>query len=130
MIAWFARNHVAANLLMVTLLSLGLGSLSFNIPLEVFPTVEPRSIKVSVNVPGAMPEEMETSVSIKLEEAIQDLEGIEDIVSTASEGRSALTLVLDDGYEANEILTEVKNRIDAINNLPIEAERPSVSLAK
>jgi len=130
LIAWFARNHVAANLLMVTLLSLGLGSLSFNIPLEVFPTIEPRSISVVVSVPGAMPEEMETSVSIKLEEAVQDLEGIEDIVSTASEGRASLYLTLDEGYQPNDILTDVKNRIDAINNLPNEAERPVVSLAK
>ena len=130
MIAWFARNHVAANLLMVTLLALGLGSLNFNIPLEVFPTIEPRTISVVVSVPGAMPEEMETSVSIKLEEAVQDLEGIEDIVSTASEGRATLNLTLDDGYDANNILSDIKNRIDAINNLPANAERPVVSLAK
>jgi multidrug efflux pump subunit AcrB len=130
LIAWFARNHVAANLLMFTLLALGLGSLNFKIPLEVFPTIEPRSIQVVVSVPGAMPEDMETSVSIKLEEAVQDLEGIEDIVSIASEGSASLILTLDDGYEANDILSDVKNRIDAINNLPVEAERPAVSLAK
>ncbi|MFT6123647.1 MAG: multidrug efflux pump subunit AcrB [Oleiphilaceae bacterium] len=130
MIAWFARNHVAANLLMVTLLALGLGSLNFNIPLEVFPTIEARSIRVVVTVPGAMPEEMETSVSIKLEEAVQDLEGIEDIISVASEGSASLTLTLDDSYEPNNVLSDVKSRIDAINNLPIKAERPSVSLAK
>ena len=130
MIAWFARNHVAANLLMVMLLALGLGSLQLNIPLEVFPTVEPRTIRVSVSVPGAMPEEMETSVSIKLEEAVQDLEGIEDIVSVASEGSTLLILTLDDRYRPRDILADVKNRIDAINNLPANAERPIVSLAK
>lgn len=130
MIAWFARNHVAANLLMITLLALGLGSLNYKIPLEVFPTIEPRSISIGVSVPGAMPEEMETSVSIKLEEAVQDLEGIEDILSKASEGSASLILTLDDAYEANDILSDVKNRIDAINNLPANAERPVVSLAK
>jgi len=130
LIAWFAKNHVAANLLMVTLLALGLGSLSFNIPLEVFPTIEPRTIKVSVSVPGAMPEDMETSVNIKLEEAVQDLEGLKDIVSTASEGGALLILTLDDNYLPREILSDVKNRIDSINNLPVEAERPIVSLAK
>lgn len=130
MIAWFARNHVAANLLMVTLLALGLGSLNFNIPLEVFPTIEARTIRVLVSVPGAMPEDMESSVSIKLEEAVQDLEGIEDIVSSASEGQSLLILTLDEKYQAREILSDVKNRIDAINNLPVDAQRPVVSLAK
>jgi multidrug efflux pump subunit AcrB len=130
LIAWFAKNHVAANLLMVTLLALGLGSLKFNIPLEVFPSIEPRTIKVSVSVPGAMPEEMESSVSIKLEEAVQDLEGLDDIVSNASEGNALLILTLNDDYSAQNILAEVKNRIDAINNLPADADRPVVSLAK
>jgi len=130
MIAWFARNHVAANLLMVTLLALGLGSLNFNIPLEVFPTIEARTIRVLVSVPGAMPEDMESGVSIKLEEAVQDLEGIDDIVSVASEGQSLLILTLDEKYQAREILSDVKNRVDAINSLPLEAQRPVVSLAK
>jgi len=130
LIAWFARNHVAANLLMVTLLALGLGSLKLNIPLEVFPTIEPRVITVSVAVPGALPADIETSVTIKLEEAVQDLEGIEDLSSRSSEGSSQLILNLEERYDARELLTEVKNRIDAINNLPADAERPVVSLAK
>ncbi len=130
MIAWFARNHVAANLLMITLLALGLGSLHFKIPLEVFPTVDPRTIRVNVAVPGAMPADLETSVSIKLEEAVQDVEGLEDIVSSASEGISSLILTLDERYEAQDIHTHVKNRIDSVNNLPANAERPVVSLAK
>lgn len=130
MIAWFARNHVAANLLMLTLLVLGLGSLSLNVPLEVFPTVEPRIVSVTVSLRGATPEEVETGVSIKLEEAVQDMEGLLSIVSTSSEGRASLSLELDERYDANVLLADVKNRIDAINTLPSEAEIPVVSLAK
>ena len=130
MIAWFARNHVAANLLMLTLLALGLGSLKLRIPLEVFPTVEPRVIIVSVAVPGALPEEMETSVSIKLEEAVQDLEGIESITSRSFENSTSVSLQLDEGYDPQALLAEVKNRIDAINTLPVDAERPLVNMAK
>ncbi|MDX1451662.1 MAG: efflux RND transporter permease subunit [Oleiphilaceae bacterium] len=130
MIAWFARNHVAANLLMVSLLLLGLGSLKLNIPLEVFPTIEPRVITVNVSVPGTLPRDIETSVSIKLEEAVQDLEGIEQLSSRSSESLSQLTIQVDERYDPQTLLAEVKNRIDAINNLPAEAERPIVSLAK
>jgi multidrug efflux pump subunit AcrB len=130
LIAWFARNDVAANLLLVTILALGLGSLYFSIPLEVFPSIEPRSVKVSISVPGAMPEDVETSVSIKLEEAIQDLEGIDDVISTASEGGSTTIITLDDSYDPQVLLSEIKNRVDAINNLPADSERPVVSLSK
>ncbi len=130
MIAWFARNHVAANLLMLSIVALGLGSLKLNIPLEVFPTIEPRVITVSVSVPGTLPKDIETSVSIKLEEAVQDLEGIEQLSSRSSESLAQLTIQVDDRYDPQALLAEVKNRIDAINTLPVDAERPIVSLAK
>ena len=128
MIAWFARNDVAANLLMLTLLVLGIGSLMLHVPLEVFPSDEPRIIQVQVNLRGATPEEVETAVSIKLEEAVQDLEGLVSIVSTSREGQSELKLELEDGYDANDLLAQIKNRIDALNTLPTDAERPVVSL--
>lgn len=128
MIAWFARNDVAANLLMLTLLVLGIGSLVLHVPLEVFPADEPRMVQVQVTLRGATPEEVETAVSIKLEEAVQDLEGIVSIVSTSEEGQAELKLELDDGYDANDLLAQIKNRIDALNTLPSDAERPVVSL--
>jgi multidrug efflux pump subunit AcrB len=115
---------------LVTILALGLGSLHFSIPLEVFPSIEPRSVQVSIAIPGAMPEDVETSVSIKVEEAVQDLEGIDDIVSTAREGSSVTVITLDDSYDPQTLLSDIKNRIDAVNNLPSDAERPVVSLSK
>ncbi|TNC83015.1 MAG: acriflavine resistance protein B [Oleiphilus sp.] len=130
MIEWFARNSVAANLLMITLLVLGLGSLKLNIPLEVFPSVEPRAVTVNVSIPGALPEDIETSVTVKLEEAIQDLEGIETLSSTSSENSSSIWVQLLDGYDAQEMLAEIKNRVDSVNNLPADAERPVVALAQ
>jgi multidrug efflux pump subunit AcrB len=130
LIAWFARNHVAANLLMLTIVALGLGSLKINIPLEVFPSIEPRVISVSVAVPGALPQDIETSVAIKIEESVQDLEGIEQITSRSNEGSARVSIEVDESYDARAVLAEVKNRVDAINNLPADAERATVSLAQ
>ncbi len=76
MIAWFARNHVAANLLMISILFLGLFSLSSRIPLEVFPSFATDKISVSVTLRGSTPEDVEQGVAIRIEEAVQDLEGI------------------------------------------------------
>ncbi len=129
MIAWFARNHVAANLLMVTLLLLGLMSLQLRIPLEIFPTFGADTISVSVSLRGSTPEEAEQSVAIRIEEAIQDLEGIEKISSRSREGSSSVTVEVDSGYEARELLNDIKSRVDAINTFPVEAEKPVISLA-
>ena len=70
MIAWFTKNHVAANLLMLLLLVLGLGSLSTRIPLEVFPTVESEMVSVGISLRGATPEDVEKGVTIRVEEAV------------------------------------------------------------
>ena len=129
MIAWFARNHVAANLLMATLLIVGIYSLLERIPLEVFPTVDPEQITVSITLRGATPEDAEQSVAILVEEAVQDLEGIDEIISTSTEGSAKVSIDIDSDYDPRELLADIKSRVDAINNLPAEAEKPVISLA-
>lgn len=127
MISWFARNHVAANLLMVTLLMAGLMSLS-GIPLEVFPSIEPDRISVSVSLRGSTPEEVEEGIAIRIEEAVQDLEGVEEIRSISNEGSSRVDIDVEQGYDPRELLADVKSRVDAINTFPIDAEKPVTSL--
>lgn len=130
MIAWFARNHVAANLLMITILFAGVYSLTSRIPLEVFPSFETDSISVSVSLRGATPEDTELGVAILVEEAVQDLEGIEQIISVSSEGSARITIDVDSDYDAREMLADIKSRVDAINTFPADAENPVVSLAQ
>lgn len=130
MIAWFTRNHVAANLLMVSLVLAGLFSLTNKIPLEVFPAFEPDEISVSVTLRGATPEDVEQGIAIRIEEAVADLEGIKQIVSRSSEGSANVSIEVDNGYDKREILADVKSRVDAINTFPVDAENPVVSLTQ
>ncbi|NRA71391.1 MAG: efflux RND transporter permease subunit [Gammaproteobacteria bacterium] len=130
MIAWFARNDVAANLLMLTLLLIGLITLNYRIPLEVFPSVEPRNINVSMSLRGATPHDTEQGISILIEQAVQDLEGIKQITSRSTEGSASVGIEINSGYDAQTLLNDVKSRIDAINNFPTNAEKPIVTLAK
>jgi len=129
MIAWFARNHVAANLLLITIVIGGLFSLSVRIPLEVFPSFATDRINVNVSLRGATPEDVEKSLSIRIEEAIQDLEGVKQISSRSSEGSSAVNIEVEGGYDAREVLADIKSRVDAINTFPADAEKAVVSLA-
>ena len=129
MIAWFARNHVAANLLLITILIVGLFNLSNRIPLEVFPSFATDRINVNVSLRGATPEDVEKSVSIRIEEALQDLEGVKQISSRSSEGASAVNIEVDSGYDPREMLADIKSRVDEINTFPVDAEKPVVSLA-
>ena len=126
MIAWFARNGVAANLLMVSIIGAGFFALSTSIPTEVFPDFELDTIEIGVEYRGATPAETEESIVIKIEEAIQDLVGIEEITSSSAEGAGAVTVQVAKGYEPRELLDDIKNRVDAINTFPDETEKPTI----
>ena len=61
-------------------------------------------------------------MSIRIEEAVQDLEGIEKITSRSSEGSASVTITVDSGYDARDMLADIKSRVDAINTFPGDAE--------
>jgi len=125
-IAWFARNHVAANLFMWAIIIVGF-SAAMSIKKEIQPRIETNVITVSVAYPGASPREVEEGIAIKIEEAIQDLQGIKQIISTASEGFGSVNVEVESGYEVLEVLDRVKMRVDAIFAFPELAEKPVIS---
>ena len=129
MIAWFARNPVASNLLLFIVIVLGLHALSSRLVLEVFPEFERNVVRVSMVYRGATPSEVEQGLLIKIEEAIQDLPGIEELTSSASEGSGSVSIEVEEGTDPRVLLDDIKGRVDAINTFPTEAERPTYSVA-
>ncbi len=124
-VQWFVRNGVAANLLVVFIMVAGVMAVG-SIKREVFPEVDSGMITVDVEYLGAAPEEVEEGVSVRIEEAIQSLEGIKQITSTSREGRGTVTAELLPNADVGQVLDEVKARVDAIDTFPAEAEKPVV----
>jgi multidrug efflux pump subunit AcrB len=124
-IAWFARNPVAANLLMLIIMSVGIGS-AFNIQRAMFPAIEIDSIIIDAPYPGAAPEEVEQGVMLKIEEAINDVDGIKRIESDAYESRARFWIEPNEGSDLSRLLDDIQNRIDAIQHFPEEAEKAIV----
>lgn len=128
-IAWFAKNAVAANLLMIFILSIGGFTLFQKIPLEVFPNIERQIVKINMTYRGASPEEIEQGIAILIEEAIFDLEGIKSITSKSRENSVNVSAELAKGYDKRHLLNDIKNRIDGISQFPADAEKPTVSIS-
>ncbi|MGB6335833.1 MAG: efflux RND transporter permease subunit, partial [Thermoanaerobaculia bacterium] len=120
-IAWFADNGVAANLIMILIIVGGVVTL-LGIKQEVFPEFSADVISVRVLYPGAAPEEVEEGVVVRIEEAIQDLEGIDKISSTASENMGTVLVELIQGTNTQKMLNDVKARVDAIDTFPVDTE--------
>lgn len=130
MIEWFARNPVAANLLMLTIIVVGVTSAVRSIPIEFFPSFEAQRVSVTTTLRGATPRSVEDAVTTRIEQAIFDLEGVIELSSSSSEGASRVTAKIDESYDTRELLNEIKLRVDALNSLPSEAEKPIVSLSE
>ena len=128
MIAWFARNSVAANLLMISIFGGGLFA-ALSVAWEIFPSSDPDTITVSVSLRGATPEDVELGIAVRIEEAVHDLEGIKQIVSRSVEGGTTVAIELEPDADRQAALNDVKSRVDSINTFPGDAEKPIISLS-
>ncbi len=125
-IRWFANNPVAANLLMILLLLGGsFGALTTN--QAEFPNFDVKVVMVTVPYLGAAPVEVEKSVCVRIEEAIEGIEGIDKMRSRATEGMCSVTAELHNDADDVVALNEIKSQVDGINSFPIETEKPIVS---
>ena len=124
-IAWFAGNHVAANLLMIFLLVAGTVT-GLTMKVEVFPETDLDIITITTEYPGASPSEVEEAVLRRIEEKIAGLAGIKRIDSRAREGWGTVTIEIIKDWDQKKLLEEVKAEVDRITTLPDEAEKPEV----
>ena len=125
-IAWFARNHVAANLLFLVLILIGALSV-LQTKLEVFPKIDPRIVSVSVPYPGANPEEVEKGVVRRVEEAVAEVEGVKKLQGVAVEGQGVVSIEAESYVDQDDFYEDVKAAVDRIATLPRDAEEPVVT---
>ena len=128
LIVWFARNRVAANLLMGFIVLIGLFVMLTKVPVESSPQYERSRLYVKFSYPGGTPEDIEKSVVTRIEEAIYDLPGITELRSTSGEGSGSVTMQTADGYEYREVMTDIQSRVDIIHSLPDEVEDVEVGV--
>ena len=124
-IAWFAENHVAANLLMLFFLAAGLIT-CLSIKLEIFPETSLDTISITTAYPGASPAEVEEAIVRRIEEKVAGLAGIKRIDSVARENVGIVTIEVIKDWDLKKLLDEVKSEVDRITTFPDEAEKPVV----
>ncbi|MDE1210176.1 efflux RND transporter permease subunit [Vibrio aestuarianus] len=125
MIRFFARHPTAANLLMMSLLLIGLVSLT-TIKRETFPEFDPHYITAGIVYPGASPQEVEESLCMRMEDAVDGLANIEETRCEAIEGSARLILKLNEKADIGRMLVDVQTQINSINDFPTEIESPVV----
>lgn len=129
LIAWFARNSVAANLLMIFIIVGGLLTAN-TISKQMFPQFKINWLEFRAIYPGAAPQEVEEGITIKIEEALETVQGLERVITYSNRNASSGYFRVDDDYDPQVVLEEVKSQIDAISSFPDGMERPTVERIK
>ncbi|GAA0341058.1 efflux RND transporter permease subunit [Bowmanella denitrificans] len=126
LIAFFARNTVAANLMMWFIIVMGLVSF-FTIQRQMFPNIEINYINISATYRGASPQEIEEGILIKIEESLKDVTEIKRLVSRAFRNSGRVTLEIHTKEDITDVLDKVKLRVDSIATFPAGMEPVTVS---
>ena len=124
-VSWFARNAVAANLLMIVAFAGGIFGYS-RMEQEMFPVVNVTGASVIVAWNGASPQDIEDQIVTRIEEAVADLNGLDRITSIASEGSGVVNIKGRDDVDMDVFLKDVERRVNQINNLPQAAFQPQI----
>ncbi len=129
LVKFFIKKPIWANAAIVITLLFGAYSL-YKINRSFFPELDPQTVIVSVAYPGASPGEMEEGVTIKIEQALRGLDGVELINSTSSENIASIVVKGFEGADMDEIYKDVENAVSSINSFPQGAEKPIVTRLK
>ncbi len=122
LLAWFAANPVAANLMMVVLFLGGTLSL-LRMDKQAFPRFDPPVIMITAEYPGAGPAEVEEGVCIPIEEVVHDLNGIKQIKTAAIDEKCSITVLVEQDFDVKSLVSSLRARIESLRNLPKTVER-------
>lgn len=118
---------MAANLLMLVLLIGGI-VLAYNIKKEVFPYFDMDMVRITVPYPGASPQEVEQSILLAIEEAVEGLEGADEVRSTAREGLGTVTVDMIEGENLQKLAQDIESEVDRIVSFPEDIEEPTIAI--
>ncbi len=126
-LAWFARNRVAANLLMIAVVAVGLVAAT-KIKQEVYPSFEIDTVSIRMQYRGASPEEVERSILLPIEAELRGMELVRRVVANAREGGASVIVEINPGFDRNRALQEVTAAVQRVSLFPDDAELPVIAL--
>ena len=98
------------------------------LPREAFPDIPIPQIMISTMYEGVSPEDIETSITMKIEKELNSISGVKEITSSSAEGLSLISVEFTPDVPTNVALQRVRDRVDiAKGDLPVDAEEPIIT---
>lgn len=116
------RKPVVANLVMFAVIGAGL-IFGLTLRREFFPFIQSRVVSITAPYPGAAPEEVESALAKKIEDRVADITGVKEIDTTVSSGLARVQVEFYEGTPIDRAVADVKREMDALEDLPEQADR-------
>lgn len=129
LVKFFIKKPIWANALIIVTLLFGVFSI-LKINRSFFPELDPQTVLINVVYPGASPEEMEEGVTIKIEQALRGIDGVDLITSTSAENTATIRVKAFENANMDDVYKDVENGVNSINSFPQGAEKPIVRRLK
>ncbi|MEO0338459.1 MAG: efflux RND transporter permease subunit [Bacteroidota bacterium] len=124
-IKYFIERPIIVNLCLFLLVGMGAIQL-VRTQTTNFPKQRVRFISIAVPYPGASPTEVESGITVKIEDNLEGIQGIDRVTSTSGENLATVLVEMTEDSKPSAVLAEVKNAVDQINNFPDRAEPPII----
>lgn len=126
MIRWFANNSIAANFLMLGILSLGVYVAAEHTVLEVTPSLSWDTVMIDMPYRGGTAKDVERAILLPVESALEGVKGIKELNADGMRGRARFYIRATPGTNLRVLKDEIENRINTITTFPSETERPRI----
>ncbi len=125
LIEYFVKHPIFGNSLLALIMVFGLFAL-INTKVTFFPDQPAKFITITASYPGASPEEIEEGITLKIEDAIKGITGVDRTTSTSSENFASISVELKDGADANIILQDVQSAVNSISSFPVGLDKLNI----
>jgi multidrug efflux pump subunit AcrB len=125
LIEYFVKHPIFGNSLLALIMVFGLFAL-INTKVTFFPDIPAKFITITASYPGASPEEIEEGITLKIEDAIKGITGVDRTTSTSSENFASISVELEDGADANVILQDVQSAVNSISSFPVGLDKLNI----
>ena len=126
MIRWFTKNHVAASVLMLSILLYGAYLSYFKLGVEVEPAMTFPRVDISIPFKGASPDAVEAKIILPVEKALEDLAGVKQIKAIAQRGNARIQVYITDNVDINDMKIEIESRVERISTFPQNDDKPQI----
>ncbi|WP_047813990.1 efflux RND transporter permease subunit [Rhodopirellula islandica] len=121
MLEKFVNHRTLANVLMMSFIGLGLYAVP-RLQKETFPNFDSSEVQIVMTYRGASAEDVEQGICLPIEDALDGIQNIEEVTSSAQEGFASIVVEIDESADLSTALNDIETEVEAISDLPDGAE--------